>query len=59
MSLGQGSQAGMQMLTVVPNFDVLEDGDAGLGTFGLEDAKEAFHSKQTDTFTFWFSRYDL
>ncbi len=49
----------MQMLTVVPNFDVLEDGDAGLGTFGLEDAKEAFHSKQTDTFTFWFSRYDL
>src|SRR6266536_2127832 len=45
------AERGVQTLTIVPSFDVLEDGGAGvsacvkllIGAFGLESAEKAFH----------------
>src|SRR6266498_2294283 len=45
------AEQGVQTLTIVPSFDVLEDGGTGVSacvkllnsTFGLESAEKAFH----------------
>ena len=45
------AERGVQTLTIVPSFDVLEDGSVGvsacvkllIGAFGLERAKKTFH----------------
>lgn len=51
------AKRGMQTLTIVPAFDVLEDGGTGLGTrgelclgaFGLEGREKAFHGGVVET----------